>query len=374
MILAIDGYEANVAHRVGIGRFGHELLGAIARLHERNPTFSEVRVYLPDVPIGDMPKATDAWYYRVAKPKKFWTFVGLPLALSREKISADVIFSPTHYIPRFTTMPKVMAIMDLSYLVYPELFRSVDLQKLTQWTAHSAAHASRIITISEFSKSAIIKAYRVDPQRVQVVYPGLGENKRTTHDMIDQVVQDTIDGRYIVSVGTLQPRKNFSKLIEAFAMLSDRTIQLVIVGKKGWLYDEILEAPKKFGVSDRVKFLDYVTDNALPGLYQNAECFVLASLYEGFGLPVLEAMSYGVPVVVSQSSSLPEIAGEAGIYIDPQDTESITLGLTKALLEKGKERSKRISHGISRAKQFTWARAAGQVMEVLQEVGKRGKK
>ena len=329
---------------------------------------------MPDVPISDMPRPTRQWEYRVVKPRNFWTFIGLPLALSREKEQADVVFSPTHYIPRFTPVPKVMAIMDLSYLVYPELFRSVDLQKLTQWTAYAAAKVEHIITISEFSKSAIIKAYRVDLGRVAVVYPGFVGNTRATHDMTDHIATEAGSGPYILSVGTLQPRKNFSKLIEAFSKLSDRKIKLVIVGKKGWLYDEILAAPSKFGVAARVKFLDYVPDSALPALYQNATCFVLVSLYEGFGLPVLEAMNYGSPVVVSKSSSLPEIAGDAGIYVDPQDTESIVSGLTQAISEQGKVRSQRVSLGKSRVKQFTWAHAAGQVMDVLEEVGKRGKK
>lgn len=376
MILAIDGYEANANRRVGVGRFAHEILVAMATIVAEGKTpFKKVFVYMPDAPVADMPKPTSVWEYQIGKPRNFWTFIGLPLAVSRQKEPADVIFSPTHYIPRFTPIPKVMAIMDLSYLVYPELFRSVDLQKLTQGTAYAAAKAEHIITISEFSKSAIIKAYRVDHRRISVVYPGFGGNTtKTTNDMTDHIATDVIKEPYILSVGTLQPRKNFSKLIEAFSKLSNRKVNLVIVGKKGWLYEDILAAPSRFGVSDRVKFLDYVADSALPALYRGAECFVLASLYEGFGLPVLEAMSFGVPVVVSQNSSLPEIAGDAGIYIDPQNTDSIVSGLTKALSEKDKARAERISHGKSLAKQFTWARAAAQVMDVLEEVGKRGKK
>ena len=127
-----------------------------------------------------------------------------------------------------------------------------------------------------------------------------------------------------------------------------------------------MEAPKKFGVGDRVKFLDFVPDEELPSLYTNAEVFVLPSLYEGFGLPVLEAMAYGVAVVVSNSSSLPEIAGYAGIYVDPLDTASITKGLNQALTE---DTTGRIKQGKDRAKIFTWDTAAEKVMHVLQEVG-----
>ena len=134
---------------------------------------------------------------------------------------------------------------------------------------------------------------------------------------------------YILSVGTLQPRKNYSKLIEAFSLFLKANkqkfsdLQLLIIGKKGWLYEEILAAPRKFGVAERVKFLDFVKDEDLPGYYAHALCFALPSLYEGFGLPVLEAMAYQCPVVVSNVSSLPEIAGKAAVYVDPESAESI---------------------------------------------------
>ena len=302
MKLAIDGYEANASERVGVGRYAFEIIAAMAK-HPKD--FFSVDVYLPQPPKPHMPKATDAWKYHVAVPKPFWTFIGLPLALSIAK--PDVVFSPTHYIPRWVNIPKVCAIMDISYLHYPEQFLPQDLHKLIHWTAYSVRHSAKIITISEFSKRAIIEAYQVDPDRVVVVYPGLTMGKAK---------KPTAKKRYILSVGTLQPRKNFVRLIEAFSRLPDKDIELVIVGKKGWLYEEILEAPQKFGVGGRIRFLDFVSDEALAGLYQHATCFVLPSLYEGFGLPVLEAMAHGVPVVVSNTSSLPEIAGEAGIYVD----------------------------------------------------------
>lgn len=340
MKIAIDGYEANVENRVGIGRYAFEILKAlypIARKHT-------VTVFLPNKPKSDMPP----WQYKVIGPKRFWTFVGLPLALQRE--SFDVVFSPTHYIPRFTNIPCVMSIMDLSYMDYPEMFRKKDLYQLTNWTKYAALHASKILTISEFSKNAIIKAYGVPAAKVVVTYPGVtmdSSQKKNTYQ------------NYILSVGTLQPRKNYIRLIEAFSKL-DTELTLVIVGKKGWLYEEILESPQKFGVQRRVKFLDFVADGELPALYKGARCFVLPSLYEGFGLPVLEAMSYGTPVVISNVSSLPEIAGREGIYVDPMNIESIVRGMKKGLVAK---------HGEStQAKKFTWEFAAKQTLEVLEKV------
>ncbi|KKU83791.1 MAG: Glycosyl transferase group 1 [Microgenomates group bacterium GW2011_GWA2_47_8] len=375
MMIAIDGYEANVPERVGIGRYAYEILRYLYLLHDTHHTY---RIYLPNSPLSDMPPETPWWQYRILQPKKLWTLFRLPFALASDRPKADVIFSPTHYIPRFTHVPKVMSIMDVSYLHYPELFKSDDLYQLTHWTAYSAAHAARIFTISEFSKGAIIKAYGVPSEKVVVTYPGL-TNHKSKITMIKQDIarKYNLSDHYILSVGTLQPRKNFVRLTEAFSLFLRENKQksvdmdLVIVGKKGWLYEEILAAPARFGVADRVKFLDYVPDEDLSVLYKEALCLALPSLYEGFGLPVLESMAMGCPVVVSQVSSLPEIAGEAGIYVDPKSTQSIANGLLVAVRERDLRQGKdRIARGLAQAKKFTWERAAKETLNILLNVGR----
>ncbi len=361
MIIAIDGYEANTENRVGIGRYAFEILRNLSDI----ATQHSFRIYIPGSPLSDMPKQTDRWIYRLAGPKNLWTLVGLPLALILDRPKPDIVFSPTHYIPRWVSIPRVMSIMDVSYLVYPQMFRPQDLHQLVNWTGYSVRHARAILTISEFSKRAIMEAYSVPEKAVIVTYPGLSMPKNQLS--LNAPVSD-----YVLSVGTLQPRKNFVRLIEAFSMIASKypALSLVIVGKKGWLYEEILEAPKKHGVVGRVKFLDFVADSDLSSLYKNAKVFALPSLYEGFGLPVLEAMSYGMPVVVSNVSSLPEIAGEAGIYVDPENTESIANGLIEALTEKGDAAKKRAQKTASQVKKFTWEKAAKQTLEVLEKVGK----
>lgn len=381
MILAIDGYEANVKSRVGIGRFSYELLVHMYELlYASENKDVTVRVYLPSHALADMPKETSWWKYIVCTPAKLWTFVGLPMALRRAQPQADVIFSPTHYVPRFVKTPKVMAIMDLSYLFFPEMFRKQDLYKLIHWTKYSAATAKRIITISQYSKDAIIRAYHVPARNVVVAYPGFS----MPNESINQKSQEVIYAKYglnrhfILSVGTIQPRKNYEKLIEAFSgflRLNKQkfgTIQLVIIGKKGWLYEKILESPKKFGIEESVKFLHNVPDSDLPYFYRQALCFALPSLYEGFGLPVLEAMAYKCPVVVSNVSSLPEIADKAGVYVDPENVESITGGLLTAVRQRNLIQGKsRIQKGLAQVKTFTWEKAAKQTLEILQEVGSK---
>jgi glycosyltransferase involved in cell wall biosynthesis len=181
----------------------------------------------------------------------------------------------------------------------------------------------------------------------------------------------SLTDKYILFVGTLQPRKNISRLIEAFSILSKKRafsdIELVIVGKKGWSYEEILQAPKKFAVSDRVKFLDFVPDDDLPFLYQHAQCFVLPSLYEGFGLPVLEAMKYNCPVITSNVSSLPEAGGDAAVYIDPLSVSDIAEKLEKVLSDRNL-RNTMIERGRKQIQKFSWEKAAKETLKILEKV------
>lgn len=176
-----------------------------------------------------------------------------------------------------------------------------------------------------------------------------------------------ISSDFILFVGTIQPRKNLQRLIEAFSKISKKNIILVIVGKKGWQYEEILEAPQNFGVSDRVKFLDFVPDEDLTALYKEAACFVLPSLYEGFGLPILEAMKYGCPVITSNVSSMPEASGDAALYVNPEDVDDIADKIEK-LISDEKLRSDLVERGYKQIKKFSWEKTAKQTLEALEKV------
>lgn len=361
MKIGIDGYEANVGSRVGIGRYAYEITAHLYPISKNH----DVTVFLPTAPRPDMPKERDNWHYVVSSPQVLWTFFGLPRAIKSHPV--DVFFSPTHYIPRFTGAARVMAIMDLSYLKFPEMFRAKDLYQLRNWTAYSARHAAAIFTISEASKNDIIKAYGVPGSRVTVTYPGF--------HMADAKVA-IAEKNYILSVGTLQPRKNYIRLIEAFALFLGENkqkfgdLKLVIIGKKGWLYEDILAAPKKYGIAEKVKFLDFVPDSELPAYYKKALCFVLPSLYEGFGLPVLEAMAYGCPIVVSDVSSLPEIAGKAAVYVNPDNVESIKNGLLSAVRQRNLMQGRnRVKAGEVQVKKFSWEKAAKESLAILEKVG-----
>lgn len=370
MIVGIDGNEANVLKKVGISEFAYRLLEEMYKL---NPQGVEFIIYLKAKPNEDLPLERENWKYKVIGPSKFWTQFALPLNLFFSK-RPHVFLTLTHYAPRFSPIPTVISIMDLSYLFFPELFRKDDLYQLKNWTKYSAQKAAKIITISKSTKNDIIKEYRIDETKVKVVYLGIKNNLGSMNKELDINKKFQLASRYILFVGTLQPRKNLIKLIESFSILKNnpknKDVELVIVGKKGWLYEEILEAPKKYEVTPSVKFLDFVSDDDLPSLYKNAQCYVLPSLYEGFGLPVLEAMKYGCPVITSNVSSLPEAGGEAALYVDPMNSRDIAEKIERLLGDKKLQQEMK-RKGFDQVKKFSWEKAAKETLKVLKEVGSR---
>lgn len=358
MIIGIDGNEANVEKRVGIGEYAFELIKQFERL---SPTGVEFRIYLKDKPLPDFPKEKDSWKYKIVGPRRFWTQFGLPVSLFLSFDRPDVFFTPSHYAPRFCPVPTAISIMDLSYIHYSSLFRKSDLYQLVNWTKYSAKKASKIFTISLASKNDIIKVYKVASDKVVVTYPGIKET--------NAMGKEKFNFDYILYVGTLQPRKNIVKLVEAFSKITSKhpNIKLLVVGKKGWLYEEILDAPKKFNVESDVKFLDFVKDEEMPTLYKNALCFVLPSLYEGFGLPVLEAMKYGCPVLLSNVSSLPEAGGEAAVYFDPENVNDIAAKIDRVISDP-KLRTSMSQKGLNQVKKFSWEKTARETLSELEKI------
>jgi glycosyltransferase involved in cell wall biosynthesis len=371
MRIGIDGNEANTTHRVGIGQYAFELLTQFAKLTTEN---AKVSIYLKNNPNQDLPESSAIWEYTVFGPQKLWTQIALPFRLYTERIKPDVFFTPSHYAPRFSPVPTAISIMDVSYLRFPELFKASDLYQLKRWTAYSAKKAARIFTISNASKSDIIHEYQIEADNVIVTYPGIKPVINHPHEAMDKLQKKfNITGEYFLFVGTLQPRKNIVRLIEAFSMVQkttkkEKNLQLVIVGKKGWLYEDILAAPKRFAVEEDVIFLDFVADEDLPALYKNAISYVLPSLYEGFGLPVLEAMQYDCPVITSNSSSLPEAGGDAALYVDPENVSDIAEKMHN-LMKHENLRQEMIAKGKQQIKKFSWEKTAKETLAVLKELG-----
>jgi glycosyltransferase involved in cell wall biosynthesis len=374
MNIGINGYEAVVPrfgfdkqtgfpNRVGSSEFCYQLLMNLHELDKKN----RYSIFLPVKPSLDLPEETGNWEYEVFSAKRLWTLFGLGKKLFNFKKKINVFFSPTHYLPLHVSAPSAIAILDVSYLYFPDLFKKKDLYQLKIWGRYSIKKATKIITISKSSRNDIIKAYGVNESKIAVVYPGVKPVLDTKFmDREELAKKFNIEGGYVLFVGTLQPRKNVGKLIEAFSKLKNN-VMLVIIGKKGWQYEDILTAPQKFGVDNRVKFLENITDEELPSFYKHAKCFVLPSLYEGFGLPVLEAMQYGCPVITSNTSSLPEAGGDAALYVDPNNVNDIAEKI-EHVLEDEKLRGEMIKKGYEQVKKFSWKKAAKQTLETLEGI------
>ena len=362
MKIGLDGNEANTENRVGSGKYSYELIKQFS-----NDTKYEFEVFLKQNSLSDLPKESKNFKYKVFGPKFMWTQFALPKHLTFGK-KPDVFFSMSHYGPRFSPVPYVITIFDLSYLHYPRLFNKGDLYQLTNWTKYSIKGAKHILAISKSTKHDIVKNYAVDPEKITVTYIGYDRKlfKPQSKDKIEKVKKIyEIKGDYLIFVGTLQPRKNIVRLIEAFEKIT-HPLQLVIVGKKGWLYDSIFHKVKDLDLEKRVIFTDYVPDNDLPSLICGAKAYVLPSLWEGFGIPVVEAQACGVPVVVSDVSSLPEIVGESGILVSPNDVNSIANSIKRALDEK--TRADLAKKGFENIKRFSWEKCAKETLAILEKV------
>jgi glycosyltransferase involved in cell wall biosynthesis len=372
MLIGIDASRATTARRTGTENYSlhliRELLGQSAdhrfRLYFRRPPPADLFPGLAE--------------HRVIPFPRLWTHV----RLSWEMIERppDLLFVPSHVLPVAHPRHSVVTVHDLGYHYYPEahtLFQNLYLR----WSArHNARSATRVLADSEATRRDLMRYYRTAGEKIAVVYPGCDESLTPVSDpaLLAAVrARYGIAGPYLLYVGTLHPRKNLVRLVQAFAALlrhtQDRSaspdLTLVLAGKKGWLYDEISTQVRKLGVEERVLLPGYVPDSDLASLLSGALAFVFPSLYEGFGLPVLEAMACGRPVVCSNASSLPEVAGDAALLVDPLDVDALTEGLAQIVSDEGLRREL-VNKGFQQVSKFSWQRCAREAMLVLEEAGR----
>lgn len=366
MNIGINADEANVDNPVGIGQFALNVICNLEKIDKENQYF----LYLTSSKKSFLPNEREGWTYKYIWPKKFSTQIAFPfnLLLNREKL--DVFYTPTHYAPRICLILSVISIMDVSYLMFPEYFAKKDLMQLANWTKYSAQNAKKVVVISESTKRDVIKFYHKKEQDVVVCYPGYQKNLQiyeSTNIRIDDLKKKfNIVGEYIIAIGTLQPRKNYERLIKVYANLKKSGIKekLVIVGKKGWLYDSIFSLVKSLKLEKNVILTGYMDDNEVNILLSRAKIYVLASLYEGFGIPVLEAQAAGIPCVLSNVSSLPEIAGESVLFFDPEDIKDIEVKM-RELLENEELRRILSLKGRENVKRFNWEKCAREVLSTI---------
>ncbi len=379
MIIGINGNEANVTHRVGVGQYAFELLSHLAKDQVSDTKY---QIYLQDNPKEDLPPESADWKYKVLPGRGLWTLTTLQKQLILEKDKPDVFFTPTHYAPLYLPMPSVISIMDMSFERFPQYFKKKDLYQLKYWTKLSGNQAKRILTISHFSQKEICELYHLPDKKVIVTYPGY-DDQRFNLSVKSAGGQAKIknllkkykigDRGYLLFLGTLQPRKNLERLIEAYSRLTNCPWKLVIAGminegRGGWKNEGVFAKIKALGLEDNTVFTGYVPDEEVPYLMAGSGAYLLPSLYEGFGIPPIEAMAVGTLAVVSKVSSLPEICGLAATYIDdPYSIGSIQQALQEVVLQKASERAKRVQLGLEWVKRYNWETTAKQTLEILRQ-------
>lgn len=324
---------------------------AVERFSNRWPNFS-VRATLPHTPL-----------------------IRIPLTLSAELRRHPVDVLHVQFTsPPFAPCPVVVSIHDLSFEHLPQTFKRRSRTQLRMTVRHSAKKASQVVALSEHARADILATYGLRPEKVSVIplAPPPHFGPVTNQGELQRVRQTyDIDSDYILSVGSIQPRKNLSRLIAAYSSLRRarpevKLPKLVLVGKCAWLYDELLRTINELDVCNSVILTGYVPEADLPALYSGALCFVYPSYFEGFGLPPLEAMKCGAAVIVGNRTSLPEVVGDAGILVDPFDVDDIAQAIERVISDSNL-RSHLRAKGLERARLFDWRETARQTLAVYEK-------
>jgi glycosyltransferase involved in cell wall biosynthesis len=399
-------YTSAVRQRAGIGRYTRELVtallalasphqyvvfaaigglsrdrwqGEIERLRtvsaSLNSAMAAAASKLPGSPsslrAGSQPTIrtvplSDDWLARL------WHRLRLPIPAEIITGALDVFYSPDFALPPTRrACQTLLTVHDLSFVHHPNAFVPPLRRYLERVVPRSIERADLVLADSMHTRSDLVRLFAVPHDRVKVIYPGVAPRFQPQPEPGERARlrerYNIGDQPYVLSVGTLQPRKNYVRLIQAFARSQagkETAVQLLIAGGCGWLYEDILAEADKH---DLVRLLGFVEDRDLPALYRGSALFAFPSLYEGFGLPVLEAMACGVPVVCSRASSLPEVAGEAALWVDPLDVDALEEALIRAL-EDDDLRRRMVERGIVQAARYDWAQSAAQLLGVIESL------
>ena len=355
--IGFDGSRAFNQAKTGTENYSYHLLVNLAKIDHVNRYI----VYLRPGSNHRTFKWPENFQFEIINFPRLWTQVGL--ALQTFKDNLDLLFIPAHAAPliHIKGLKTVITVHDLGAEYLPKAHQLKQRLYLKLITKFQLKNASKLIAVSTATKIDLVKKIGINPHKISIVHEGYNEK------LFKPAKSDTQASSlmpYFIFVGTVQPRKNLERIIKAFALYLRGEIKLVIVGSKGWLSDEIYKLPKKLGIEDSVKFLGYVSDGDLPKLYSQAQALVFPSLFEGFGLPILEAQACGCPVLTSKISSMPEVGGKGVVYVDPYSVDDIIRGMK----EVSKNREKVVKAGFGNIKRFSWEKCARETLKVLESL------
>ena len=372
MRIGID-YTSAARQSAGIGRYTRELIRRAMSLDADNEYRLLVagREPIPPAHLPPLDSRRKLAQLPISERNlvRLWHRLRVPLPVELALGRLDIFHSPDFVLPPVARAAKILTIHDLSFLRVPECADPRLRWYLGQVVPRSVRRADYLLADSESTRQDLIEFLGVSPERAQVIYGGVDSAFAPVEDeaALRAVREKYACGRpFILAVGTLEPRKNYPTLIRAFAQARERAHLphvLVIVGKKGWVYEPIFDAVEELGLQDSVLFPGFVPDSELPALYSAANLLATPSFYEGFGLPPLEAMACGTPVVVSDVSSLPEVVSDAGLRVDPHDADELAHAILR-LMEDSTLRTTLREAGFVQARKFTWDKAARELLAV----------
>jgi glycosyltransferase involved in cell wall biosynthesis len=358
--------------RAGVSHYIEQLLQHLARVDQTNQYTIFTTRGLDAAALGLPPHFT-------IQPSRFptinprvripWEQFLAPLILRQQR--ADLFHGTLNVVPLACPVPSVVTIHDLAFIRFPYTFRSYNRTYLDLATRVSVRRATRILAVSEHTKREVVGLLGVPAERVVVTpnaarvhfHPPAAEALaafRTRHSLPEQ---------FVLYVGTLEPRKNLTTLLDAYAQIARQSaVPLLVGGGKGWMYDAVFARLEALGLRDRVHFVGYLDEEELPLWYAAARLFVFPSLYEGFGMPPLEAMACGTPVVTSNSSSLPEVVGDAGLMVAPMDVDALADAIMRLLSDEALHADLR-ERGLRRAQQFAWHTTAERTRDAYGQAG-----
>lgn len=365
MHLAVDASRTTVARATGTEHYARELIKGLINHNNAAQVPHNITLYFRDHPAADLFPTSEMVNEKVITFPRLWTHLRFAAQLWRER--PEVTFVPAHTLPFVFPGRAVVTIHDLGYKYFPDAHPAFQRHYLDATTRYSARRATIILADSEATAADLMHFYQTPKDKIRVVYPGITPPPVGDLTLVQR--KYGLPERYFLFIGTLQPRKNIANIVQAFVRWRsahpDDNSGLVLAGGKGWLYDPDWVA----GVAN-VHLLGFVEDADKGALYDGATALVFPSLHEGFGFPVLEAMSCGTPVIASNTSSLPELVGDGGLQVDPLDVGLIAAAMGRVSTDDGLRCHLREA-GYRQAAQFTWERAALQTLAALEAAAPR---
>lgn len=371
MLIGIDASHAFLEDRMGVEEYSYQIISALSKVDFQN----RYLLYLNgkgNAAVAQGLDWPDNFTLKNIPLRRFW--VNFRLAFEAIKDKPDVLFIPAQSIPFFHPQNTVVTLHGLEYEYYPESYSQRRRFFLKFTTKYSLKHAAKIIAVSHNTKKDLVKVYNTNPDKIQVIYHGFDAPFDISSGIVSSSSLPSTSKPYILAIGRLEARKNIIRLILAFERIKDKRWggQLILVGGKGFGYQKINKQIQKSPYKKDILEKGFVTREEKWAYLKKAAVFVFPSLYEGFGLPILEAFAASTPAVASKASSIPEVGGDACVYFDPHNIMDMSRKILKVLEDKDLQQ-KLITKGQKRLKNFSWEKCAQETLQVLLEAGRNKK-